>query len=96
MVEYADQQFSIHPWAVGDDDDNEVMDSQLPLEENTFRNDANQEIFVDDEQIWNNRSIIVENRFVSNPGDDYDPDDEKNDDDESNCACMKPHSPIKK
>ena len=45
---------------------------------------------IDDEQIWNNRSIIVENRFVSNPGDDYDPDDEKNDHDESNRACMKP------
>ena len=83
VFDYADQQ------AIGDDDDDEVMDGQFYIEENTFSNDANQEIFDDDEQIWNNRSIIVENRFVSNPGDDYDPDDEKNNH-ESNRACMKP------
>ena len=90
VFDYADQQ------AIGDDDDDEVMDGQFHIEENTFSNEANQEIFDDDEQIWNNRSIIVENRFVSNPGDDYqfvskpgddyDPDDEKYDHDESNCA----------
>ena len=58
MFDYDDQQ------AIGKDDDNEIMDGRFYIEENTFCNDANQEIFDDDEEIWTNRSFIVEISFL--------------------------------
>ena len=51
--------------AIGKDDDDEIMDGQFYIEENTFCNNANQEIFDDDEELWTNQSFIVENRFVT-------------------------------
>ena len=51
--------------AIGKDDDYEIMDGQFYIEGNTFCNDAYQEIFDDDEEMWTNQSFIVENRFIS-------------------------------
>ena len=50
--------------AIGKDDGDETID-QFYIEENTFCNDAEQEIFEKDEERWTNQSFNVENRFVS-------------------------------
>ena len=51
VFDYANQQ------AIGKDDDDEVMD-QCYIEENTFCNDAYQEIFEEDEEMRTNQTEL--------------------------------------